>query len=201
MFDYEREDEPISGSAEDVFKVDYFYRIVDCAIQSIRSRFQQMTSYNAMFGFLYDLKVMKRINDKELIQKCKDLEKSLNVEEDKDICGNELFTELKILRSLLPATVETATGVLRFMNRIQNPFPNAFIAYRILLTIPVTVASAERSFSRLKLIKTYLRSSMSQERLSSLASLSIEADTTAKINFENLIDDFARLKARKVNFL
>lgn len=201
LFDYEGEDEPVSGSAEEVFKVDYFYRIVDCTIQSISSRFQQMASYNTMFGFLYDLKEMKRINDKELIQKCKDLEKVLNLEEDKDICGNELFTELKVLRNLLPAKVETAAGVLRFMNRIQNPFPNAFIAYRILLTIPVTVASAERSFSRLKLIKTYLRSSMSQERLSSLALLSIEADTTGKINFEDLIDDFARLKARKVNFL
>lgn len=201
LFEYEGDDEPVSGTAEEVFKVDYFYRIVDCTIQSIRNRFQQMTSYNAMFGFLYDLKVLKRINDKELIQKCKDLENILNLEEDKDICGNELFTELKILRNLLPVKVETAVGILRFMNRIQNPFPNAFIAYRILLTIPVTVASAERSFSRLKLIKNYLRSSMSQERLSSLASLSIEADTTSKINFEDLIDDFARLKARKVKFL
>lgn len=201
MFDYEGEDEPVSDSAEKIFKIDYFYRIVDCAIQSIRNRFQQMASYNTMFGFLYDLKEMKRIDDKELIQKCKDLEKVLNLEDDKDICGNELFTELKILRNLLPPKVETAAGVLRFMHRIQNPFPNAFIAYRILLTIPITVASAERSFSRLKLIKTYLRSSMSQERLSSLAMLSIEANTTSKINFEELIDDFARVKARKVNFL
>ncbi|XP_050919588.1 uncharacterized protein LOC127137146 [Lathyrus oleraceus] len=47
---------------------------------------------------------------------------------------------------------------------------------RILLTIPVTVASAERSFSKLKLLKTYLRSTMSQERLNGLALIAIEND-------------------------
>jgi hypothetical protein len=57
-----------------------------------------------------------------------------------------------------------------------NSFPNASIAYRILLTIPVTVASAERSFSKLKLIKTYLRSTMLQERLNGLAILSIKKE-------------------------
>ena len=37
-----------------------------------------------------------------------------------------------------------------------DSFPNTCIAYRILLTILVTIASAERSFSKLKLIKSYL---------------------------------------------
>ncbi|XP_074305332.1 uncharacterized protein LOC141640427 [Silene latifolia] len=43
---------------------------------------------------------------------------------------------------------------------VEDCYPNASIAYRIFLTVPVTVASAERSFSKLKLIKNYLRSSM-----------------------------------------
>ena len=38
----------------------------------------------------------------------------------------------------------------------------------------VTVASAERSFSKLKLIKNYLRSTMTQERLTTLSTISIE---------------------------
>lgn len=55
-----------------------------------------------------------------------------------------------------------------------DSFPNASIVYRILLTIHVTVAYAERSFSKLKLIKSCLRSTMSQERLNGLAILSIK---------------------------
>ena len=49
-------------------------------------------------------------------------------------------------------------------------FPNVCISLRIFLTIPATVASAERFFSKLKLVKNYLRSSMTQTRLVDLAS-------------------------------
>jgi len=43
-----------------------------------------------------------------------------------------------------------------------------------MLTIPVLVASVERKFSKLKLIKSYLRSIMSQQKLNRLTLLSIE---------------------------
>ena len=79
-------------------------------------------------------------------------------------------------------------------------FPNAFIAYRVLLTIPVTVASGERTFSKLKLIKNYLRSTMSQERMNGLAMLSIEAATTNNLDYTSLISTFAAQNARRVNF-
>jgi hypothetical protein len=44
----------------------------------------------------------------------------------------------------------------------MNYFTNVFIAYRIILTIPVSVASAKRSFLKLKLIKFCLKSTMFQ---------------------------------------
>ncbi|XP_074361855.1 uncharacterized protein LOC141702048 [Apium graveolens] len=71
---------------------------------------------------------------------------------------------------------------------------------RILLTIPVTVVYAEQSFSKLKLIKSYLRSTMSQERLNGLARLSIEKDMVEKLDYVNLIDIFASKNARRVIF-
>ena len=43
-------------------------------------------------------------------------------------------------------------------NDKATAFPNLFIALRIYLTISVSVVSGESSFSRLKLIKNYLRS-------------------------------------------
>jgi len=45
--------------------------------------------------------------------------------------------------------------ILNYIKRI-NSFPNAYMTYRIMLTILVLVASVERSFSKLKLIKSYL---------------------------------------------
>ena len=76
-------------------------------------------------------------------------------------------------------------------------FLECMVVYRILLTISVTVASAERSFSKLKLIKSYLRSTMSQERLNELAILSIEKELVEKLDYVNLIIHL-RLKTRDV---
>ena len=80
-------------------------------------------------------------------------------------------------------------------------FPNTWTALRLLQTIPVSVAKGERRFSKLKLIKTYLRSSLAQEKMSNLAILLIENEIAQNINKENLIVKFANAKARKVNFV
>ena len=71
-------------------------------------------------------------------------------------------------------------------------------ALRIGITLPVTVAEAEKSFPKLKLIKSYLRSTMSQERLSSLAIISINHTITEQISYDEVIDDFASKKVRRV---
>ena len=81
-----------------------------------------------------------------------------------------------------------------------DSFLNTCIAYRILLTIPVIVAFVEISFSKLKLIKSYLRSTISQERLSGLAILSIENEILEELEYKNLISQFALQKARKIYF-
>uniref|UniRef100_A0A453GKK2 HAT C-terminal dimerisation domain-containing protein n=1 Tax=Aegilops tauschii subsp. strangulata TaxID=200361 RepID=A0A453GKK2_AEGTS len=46
--------------------------------------------------------------------------------------------------------------ILNFLKR-HDCFPNASIAYKVPLTIPVPVASAERIFSKTKLLKSYMR--------------------------------------------
>ncbi|KAK4875840.1 hypothetical protein RN001_012262 [Aquatica leii] len=74
-------------------------------------------------------------------------------------------------------------------NKLESGFLNLFVALRMLLTLPISVASAERSFSKLKLIKTYLRSSMSQERLVGLATISIEKRIAYQIGINELIKD------------
>ena len=63
--------------------------------------------------------------------------------------------------------------------------------------MPVTVASAERSFSKLKLLKNYLRSAMSQERLNGLATLCIEKKLLDEIDTNSIIDDFASRNVRR----
>ena len=76
-------------------------------------------------------------------------------------------------------------------------FGNICVALRIFCTLPVTVASAERSFSKLNLIKNFMRSTMTQKRLNDLAILSIESELTRKIDFTSVINSFALKKPVK----
>ena len=84
---------------------------------------------------------------------------------------------------------------------MQDSFPNVAIALRIYLVLMVTNCSAERSFSKLKLIESRLRTSMTQERLVNLAVMSIESDILREIDFAAIINDFAVAKSRKVSGL
>ena len=60
-------------------------------------------------------------------------------------------------------------------------------AYMIYMTVPVAVPTAEISFSKLKLIKNFLRSSISQERFNSLALLLIENERAKNFDFRKVI--------------
>ena len=130
---------------------------------------------------------------------CLNLECFLIHETYSDIDGLDLYSELKVLKEVLQINDNSPINVLNNIKRLES-FPNTCIAFRILLTITIAVTSAERSFSKLKLIKSYLRSAMSQERLSGLAILSIEKEMLAELEYKNLISNFASQKARKINF-
>jgi hypothetical protein len=93
----------------------------------------------------------------------------------------------------------SADQIFEFV-RAADCYQNVSIAYHILFTVTVTVASAERSFSKLKLLKNYLRSTMSQERLNGLATCCIERNMLDNIDLDTVIDDFASKNARKSRF-
>ena len=81
--------------------------------------------------------------------------------------------------------------------------PELVTACVLFMTLPVTVATAETSFSKLKIIKTYLRSTMSQERLDGLAIISIEHECAKNTDFDQMIKEFAmkRARARKFGYI
>jgi hypothetical protein len=55
-------------------------------------------------------------------------------------------------------------------------FPLIYNVLKILATLSVSTVTAERSFSTLKCLKTYLQNTISQERLTGLALLNIYRD-------------------------
>ena len=92
------------------------------------------------------------------------------------IQGNALAAEYKVfvrrcMRNVdLNNPIELA-DLLQLLRKKQTEctYPNVFTLEKVGLTLPVTSCTAERSFSEFRLLKTYLRSTMTDERLSSLA--------------------------------
>ena len=74
---------------------------------------------------------------------------------------------MEAFKAILPTEIRNSMKLFEFLahNNKYTSFPNVVIALRVYMTIQVTVASRKRSCSKLKVIKTYLRSSVQQERL------------------------------------
>ena len=88
-------------------------------------------------------------------------------------------------------------------NGIRDILPVLCKVASILATIPATPCSAERSFSALHHIKTFLRSTMGQDRLSRIAVINIErkyANKTMQDDMQRIIDIFGRRSNRSAYF-
>ena len=92
----------------------------------------------------------------------------------------------------------TLADIAMYSEERKSVFPLTNKCYHLLMTIPVSVAKDERTFSRLKLVKTPSRSTMSDERLESLLLLSCEKDITDSINLDSIAKDWANLKSRRI---
>ncbi|XP_006009466.1 uncharacterized protein LOC102349681 [Latimeria chalumnae] len=91
-------------------------------------------------------------------------------------------------------------------NELRDVLKEAYLFFCLIATIPATTVSVERSFSCLKRIKTYLRSTMDQGHLSALATISIEKELLAFLEkqptwYDDVIARFASKQDRQLDLL
>ena len=84
-------------------------------------------------------------------------------------------------------------------NDLKSVFEEIFKVFKIYLTIPICSAEAERAFSVLKLLKTWLRTSMEDDRLSDLGIIKMASDVN--IDYETIIEDFVKMKDRRLKLI
>ena len=154
-----------------------------------------------MFGFLFNSENLKSLDDNDLRKCCTTFADLYTHDNSSDVDLDDFFfSELKVLQVTLPDKLMSATEIFQFVTA-ADCYPNVSIAYQILLIVPVIVASAERSFSKLKILKNCLRSTMLQERLNGLAMCSIEKDILDNIDLDTILNYFASRNARRIFFV
>ncbi len=105
-----------------------------------------------------------------------------------DLCL--LSNEIHVLKPMLQdSKLETIIDLYVELLPLKKAFPNIIFLLIAGMTVPVSSTTCERTFSKMKLIKTTTRNTMSDTRLDDLCVLAVERDFN--INFDKLMDTFA----------
>ena len=140
------------------------------------------------------------MDDNDLRKHCTAFVEVFSDDKSSDVDLDDFFSELKVLQVTLPDDFMSTPEIFQFVTTLDC-YPNGSVAYRILLTVPVTVASAERSFSKLKLLKKVSKVNYVKGRLNGLAICNIEIVILDIIDHDTIINVFASRNIRRSFFV
>ena len=182
---------------EEHYRGKVFFTFLDTLSQELHRRFKgkDETPTGLILSGLHCLTIpshWKGMTDNGVARSVKDVCRFYDVEEE------NVVTELKVFHSSYALPPSNVKAVLKCLkdNDVQSVFPGLTLLLKTYATIPVTTASVERSFSKLKLIKTQLRNRCGESRLSDLLLLSIERDIP--IDYNEVIDIYKHMAKRRI---
>jgi hypothetical protein len=179
------------------FKVNTFLVIVDRLLSELSKRktvYEELSSLFDMFvsGTDWDETAISENAEKLCSKFMDDLP-------EKESFTNECLHFFSFLKTIDEKHRKSFFDLQKIINDrgLRELYPYVDICLKIFLSMAVSNCSAERSFSVMKRLKSYLRSTMSNNRLNWQAVLTIECDMTKNVNFDDLIDSFAKIQSRR----
>ncbi|XP_072143732.1 52 kDa repressor of the inhibitor of the protein kinase-like [Dermacentor andersoni] len=180
-----------SESAEEYFRRTVFIPFIDHVLAQLHQRFEKHRTILKDFSVIVPSAIPPMQDDRE-----KEAENLLAVFA-QDVDARAALGELQLWWTKWAnkaASERPSTGTDALSHCDCRFYPNVYKLLQILVTLPVTTASAERTFSSMRLLKTYLRSTMSEERMVGLALLYAHRDVD--INVTEVIERFAKFPRR-----
>jgi len=104
---------------------------------------------------------------------------------------HELYQTKRVLERKEKKQMTSLIEFVVFLEPFKDVFHELFRLCKIAIVTPVSSAACERSFSALKLIKSHLRTTMGDERLSHLGVLSIESRRAKSLNMDEFLKRFS----------
>ncbi|CAM8920228.1 unnamed protein product [Rhodiola kirilowii] len=188
---------------EHYYKVDIFYTVIDSQLQELNNRFNDDTVELIILSSALDPKELRttlRVDDI-----CKLVEKFYPIDFDEDE-RTSLRMELQHfdLVQKLPDfnTLTEISELCQWLTRTRksNMFPLIYKVITLILTLPVSTATTERSFSRMNIVKNALRNKMEDDFLSDCLVINIEKEIAQIFSTDSIIDDFRDMETRRSLF-
>ena len=116
-----------------------------------------------------------------------------------DLVAADLAPQPHVLFSKTqPQSLASAVKIVATMTQLERLMvPEALKLIRLLLTLPASSATAERSFSALRRLKTWLRSTMTQPRLNAAAICHVHCERAAQVDAGRIAAAFVRLNSSR----
>ena len=182
-------------TVENYNKVNNYIPALDRIISEFKSRFAENDS--VVLCALANILTNENPDDEAF----KEVAKFYTMDEDTIKSEHKMFNHMK--KTL--TDTKSVSGMLKQIadKQMMIMIPELFKLIKIFAVIPATSCSAERSFSSLRRLKTYLRNTMSQDRLTNLAVMTIEpgyVNRVLKEDMEKLINTFGSKSGRNTLF-
>ena len=170
------------NSTYDQLKTSLYLPIIDCMLFELNQRF---TSHN--------LDIMRAIQSCNLQSSSfLDPQKLVSIIDAYDLNQDMLSEECPLARHTMKGkSISSVYEVFVELSRLKNAFPNLVKLLQIILTIAVSSALCERTFSSLKRIYTWLCTTTTEQRLTDLAIISMERDISAQLSSDLVVNEFA----------
>lgn len=173
---------------KDAFRRTIFYPIVDTILGELDRRFSK-DNCDIMRGIqALDPK------SKSFLQEAAVFRLGEMYASDSEDLGHELHQTRRLLQRKQQSGMPNLSGIVElaiFLEPHKDVFHELFRLCKIAIALPVSSAACERSFSALKLIKTHLCTTMTDDRLSNLGVLSIESRRAKSLDMDKFIKVFA----------
>ena len=166
---------------EDLYRR-FYYEVIDTILGEIEHRFD--FDYFELYGKIENILLSATKGE---LASCDDMIRDVVAHFNGDLEQNNLMRELVLLKNVITGCEITYDTLRAKVSEYQCVF---------LFVIPATSATSERSFSALRPVKSYLRTTMTQERLNNLMILHIHRDRD--VNLMEAVSEFVSRNNERV---
>lgn len=183
-----------AASEKDLYRQQYF-EALDLVVNCVKDRFDQ-PGYQ-VYRHLEDVLLKSVRGDKTYTEDLDFVIKFYCDDLDQTSLSSQLETFTSFARNSLNNS-STSVVSISYLVKLVSEMPPAtkclfseiVTLLRLILVMPATNATSERTFSALRRVKTYLRATMTQERLNHLMILHTHREATDKMDISEVADEF-----------